>query len=170
LIFKSGNKPMKKYYFFTLIAASILCFSACKKDKDESPAPVTPTTTTTNSGTFVAKIEGDAFSATEANIMPALGGTIAVMAKDSKGRSFTISIFEKDFPVNKAVGVAYSPSVSYAVSGKTYIANSGTMTITEYVKNSSGKVVNLKGNFSIVVVDKGEEIAITEGAFDVKEK
>ncbi|MCR6642514.1 MAG: hypothetical protein NVV82_26870 [Sporocytophaga sp.] len=158
---------MKKYYFFTLFVVSILCFSACKKDKDQSPAPATQTST---SGSFVAKIGDDAYSATEVSFIPAVGGTIAAMAKDANGRSFYIAIFEKDFPIDKAVNVAFSSSISYVVSNKTHTPKSGTMTISKLEKNDSGKIISLKGTFSIVVANSGNEIAITEGAFDVKAK
>ncbi|GEM_PF-5549826 len=149
----------------SLLAGTVLLFSACSKSETE------PTTPVAAKGTFTAMVGSDAFSAPDAYIMPAAGGTIAVMAKDASGRSFTIAIFEKDFPVNSPVGVAYSPSISYAdASSKTYIASAGTMTITAYGKDASGSVNNLKGKFNITVVNDGAEIAITEGNFDVNKK
>lgn len=161
---------MKKHFknLFVLVAlflAATNLISCSKKDSTSTPTP-TPTT-----GTFTASIAGDAFSAPDAYIMPAFGGTIASIAKDAKGRSFNLSIFEKDFPLNNAVGVAFSPSISYAnESGTTYIAKSGTMTITEYGKTSSGSVNHIVGNFSIVVTSDGNDITITDGKFDIRTK
>lgn len=138
--------------------------SSCTKSSTATP-------TSGSTGKFVAKLDADPFSAPDAYIMPAFGGTIAVMAKDAKGRTFSLAIFEKDFPVNKAVEVAYSPSISYAdEKGKTFIAKSGTMTITAYAKNSSGTVSNLKGNFNVVLTSDGQDINASEGAFDVSTK
>jgi hypothetical protein len=146
------------------IAASNL-IGCTKKDSTSTP---TPTTTT---GKFTCKLGDENFSSPDAYIMPAFGGTIAVMAKDAKGRSFSLAIFEKDFPLNKTVEVAYSPSISYADEKSiTYIAKAGTMTITAYGKNSSGAVTNIKGNFSVTLTQDGSDIRATEGVFDVSTK
>ncbi|MFA6150711.1 MAG: hypothetical protein WC716_05280 [Chitinophagaceae bacterium] len=161
---------MKKQFKLLMLFAALFIAAAqvtsCKKSATTPPPTPTPA-----SGKFTATLGAEAFSAPDAYIMPALGGTIAVMAKDAKGRSFSIAIFEKDFPVNKAVEVAFSPSISYSdEKSKTYIAKSGSMTITEYGKNSSGTVIKLKGTFSITVVSDGAEIIVKDGIFDVSTK
>jgi hypothetical protein len=152
----------------TLFSAALLMllFTACTKKSTTSTPTPTPTV-----GNFTTKLGDEDFSAPDAYIMPAFGGTIAVMAKDSKGRSFSIAIFEKDFPIGKAVKVAYSPSISYTnEKNVAYIAKDGTMTITAYGKNSSGTVTNLKGNFAVTFTADGRDIITKDGTFDVSTK
>lgn len=145
----------------------ILALASCTKKTTTTTTTPTPTT-----GKFTAIIgDADNFSAPDAYIMPAFGGTIAVMAKDATGRTFQLAIFEKDFPVNKAISVAFSPSISYAnEKSETYIAKEGTMTITEYGKNSSGTVTNLKGNFAVTLTKDGRDLIVKNGMFDVSTK
>lgn len=148
---------------FSIIAlVAILFTSSCSKDSS-SPSPTT--------GAFTAKIDGDAFTAPDAYILNGASGTNVVFATDAKSRSFQMAIQEKDFPLNTAVDVAFSASISYKdAAGTTFIAKSGTVTFTEFGKNNLGTVNHMVGSFSIVVTSGGVDLTITEGKFDVKTK
>lgn len=143
----------------SIFVASALFFSSCTS-KDAVPAA--------SNAPFSAKLGTEVFTSPDAKLMIAASNTIAAFAKDSKGRTFGIAIFEKDFPFNKAVNVAFSPSISYIDEKKAvYIAESGTMTIISYTKNSAGTVTNIKGIFGVVLTAGVAKITVTDGKFDL---
>lgn len=161
---------MKKIFApiaFAFIGSAMLLATGCKKD-----ATTTTPQPAAGKAVFTAKINGDAYSAPDSSyVLNGAGGTIAVFSKDTKNRGFQMAIFEKDFPVGKAVAIQFSPSVAYRdASNETYIFKAGTMTITEYGKTSAGSVNHLTGNFSGTVTGKGGDFEITEGKFDVRTK
>lgn len=156
------KKTVQSITLIVILSITLLQINSCSKSA---------TTTTTTTGKFTCLLGTENFSAPDAYLLNGAGGTLGVIAKDSKGRTFEISIFEKDFPVNTVIDVSYSTAIAYTnESAKTYIAKSGTMTITAYSKTSTGIVNNMKGNFSITGVSSGQEIVISEGVFDVSTK
>lgn len=154
--------------FVAIFLASTQLMSCSKASTTPTPTP-TPAPAT---GKFVCKLGEEDFSASDPSIAKvSFGGTIAVTAKDTKSRTFSMAIFEKDFPVGKEVNVAYSPSISYVdEKGTTYISKSGTMTVSAYTKDGGGALSAMKGTFSIVLTADGRDIVVTNGVFDVPVK
>lgn len=164
---------MKKQFQFLMLVAVLFATAIQLVSCTKTPSSTTPTPTPT-AGKFTCKLGDEDFSAPDPSIAKiSFGGTIAVTAKDTKNRTFSMAIFEKDFPVNKEVNVAYSPSISYKDDkGVTYISKSGTMTVSAFTKDAGGALTNMKGTFSIVLTadGSGRDIVVTSGVFDVPVK
>jgi hypothetical protein len=159
---QTKNKNYMKIKFAIIISMFAILNWSCGSSTDSSATPT---------GNFTATINGASYSDNAAYIGPSAGGTIAVFSTDSKGNSFIISIFEKDFPVNKATSINFSPSVSYTNAAKeTYIPKTGTLTITSYEKSSAGVVNKMSGTFEMVGVGGKAEVNITAGKFNVSRK
>ncbi len=162
------KKQIKSILILTLVSILSMQYSSCSK----SATATTPTPTPTpNVGKFTCMLGTESFSAPDAYLLNGAGGTLGVIAKDSKGRTFQLSIFENQFPVNTAKDVAWATAIAYTDENqKTYVTKLGTMTITSYGKTSGGVTNNMKGNFSITVTSNGQDIVVTEGVFDVSTK
>ncbi len=124
---------------------------SCAKDTSTNP----------QSYVFSATLGSDTFVSNDVTLLSA-GGTAGLIAKDDKGRSFSVAVFPKDFPLGKAVGVAYSPSIAYNDGKNSFIAKSGSMTFSAL---EAGKTMT--ATFTFVGTSSGTDINI-EGKFDVK--
>ncbi|MDZ7935021.1 MAG: hypothetical protein U5M51_08690 [Emticicia sp.] len=79
--------------------------------------------------------------------------------------------FLKDYPLNTAKKIAFSPSVSYTNASKVvHIPKSGTLTITAYEKSSTGVVTGITGIFEMVGAGGTADLPIKNGKFNVKRK
>lgn len=162
---------MKRQFPYLLLCSvlftTLLSASSCTK----TPSSSTPTPAPAI-GKFTCTLGEEDFSAPDPSIAKiSFGGTIALTAKDTKNRTFSMAIFEKDFPLNKEVNIAYSPSISYLdEKGKTYIPKSGTLTISGYTKDAGGALTNMKGTFSVVLTADARDITVSNGVFDVPVK
>ncbi len=153
---------MKANFTSFILLFSLLNFSCSKSATDAAATPAE---------NFSAMIDTEKYSDNTAYISPALGGTIAIFSKDAKGRTFTVAIFEKDFPLNKAINIAFSPSISFGNETKeTFIAKSGTMTISAYEKSSTGILNKITGTFAFVGTGGKKDVNITAGKFSVSKK
>ena len=145
-------------------AAALFALTGCKKDDPAPPA------NNTGTAVFSAKIGGDSYNAPDSSyILNGASNAIAVFSKDAKGRGFQMALFEKDFPAGKAVGIAFTPSLSYKdAQGVTYIAKEGLLTVTEYGKNNLEVVNHMVGTFTATMTASGNDIQITDGKFDMR--
>jgi hypothetical protein len=132
-----------------------LLFNACGEPEND-PTP------STSSAAFTAKIGTLDLSTNDVTFLAF--SSIGAIVKDTKGRSFTIAVFAKDFPLNKAISIAYTPSIAYTDENKvTYIAKSGTMTFSTL---DNTKMV---GEFNMIAVANTKELTIT-GKFNIVKK
>ena len=146
------NNLFKIATFLLLTISMISCSS-----EDEGEPVVT------NEGQFTATIDGEAFSSNDITYL-SVGGTEGIIAYGGADRStyFSVAIFPENFPVGQDIDIAFSPSVSYVVGDKTYIAQSGTMNFSVLEPGT-----RMKGTFSFVGVNDGATLTITNGQFDV---
>jgi hypothetical protein len=138
-----------------ILLFSICITISCSKSSDPTPA--------STGKAFTVKI-GTIDYATDDVTFLSGGGTLAGISKDTKG-SFSIAVFAKDFPLGKAINVAYSPSISFLDDKKvTYITKSGTMTF------SALDATKMTGTFALVMVSGTKELTMTEGKFNIVSK
>lgn len=122
-----------------------------------------PTPTSTGKA-FTVKIGTTDYATDDVTFLAGAGGTLAGFTKDTKG-AFSIAVFAKDFPLGKAIGVAYSPSISYTdATNITFISKSGTMTF------SALDNTKMTGTFDLVMVSGAKELVMTGGKFSIVKK
>lgn len=138
---------------FLLLTISMV---SCSSEEDGEPV-------VTNDGQFTATIDGEAFSSNDITYL-SVGGTEGIIAYGGPDRStyFSVAIFPENFPVGQDIDIAFSPSVSYVVGDKSYIAQSGTMNFSILEPGT-----RMKGTFSFVGVNDEDTVTITNGQFDV---
>ena len=73
-------------------------------------------------------------------------------------------------PISNSANLNESKHIGPKVIIDSYSKNEFQTLISKLEKNSSGKVISLKGTFSFVAVNGDNTFSITEGAFDVKGK
>lgn len=143
------------------LAAVVAITFSCSKSEPEAPTP-TPPAAATNEGTFTATIGTESFATNDVTLAKvSAGGTQAITATGTNGKSFSSAIFPAQFPIGQAVNIAYSSSMTYIGNNVQYIAKSGTMTLT-VMENYK----RMKGTFTGVFIAGATEVNIT-GAFDV---
>ncbi|MFY0483575.1 hypothetical protein ACI6PS_13335 [Flavobacterium sp. PLA-1-15] len=137
---------------FLVLTISIV---SCSSEDDGDPV-------ITNDGQFTATVDGEAFSSNDITYL-SVGGTEGILAYGAdRSTYFSVAIFPENFPVGQDVDIAFSPSVSYVIGDKTYIAESGTMNFSVLEPG-----VRMKGTFSFTGVNDGASVTITNGQFDV---
>lgn len=146
-----------KNNLFKIATILLLTISMVSCSSEEDGEPVV-----TNEGQFTATVDGEAFSSNDITYL-SVGGTEGIIAYgEDRSTYFSVAIFPENFPVGQDIDIAFSPSVSYIIGEKTYIAQSGTMNFSILEPG-----VRMKGTFSFIGVNDGATLTITNGQFDV---
>jgi len=146
-----------KNNLFKIATFLLLTISMVSCSSEDEGEPVVA-----NEGRFTATIDGEAFSSNDVTYL-SVGGTEGIIAYGAdRSTYFSVAIFPENFPVGQDIDIAFSPSVSYIIGDKTYIAQSGTMNFSILEPG-----IRMKGTFSFVGVNDGDTLTITDGQFDV---
>jgi len=146
-----------KNNLFKIATFLLLTISMVSCSSEDEAEPVVA-----NEGQFTATIDGEAFSSNDITYL-SVGGTEGIIAYGpDRSTYFSVAIFPENFPVGQDVDIAFSPSVSYIIGDKTYIAQSGTMNFSILEPG-----IRMKGTFSFIGVNDGATLTITNGQFDV---
>ena len=146
-----------KNNLFKIATFLLLTISMVSCSSEDEGEPVVA-----NEGRFTATIDGEAFSSNDVTYL-SVGGTEGIIAYGAdRSTYFSVAIFPENFPVGQDIDIAFSPSVSYIIGDKTYIAQSGTMNFSILEPG-----IRMKGTFSFIGVNDGATLTITDGQFDV---